>query len=440
MGRLNIDTKRKLMGKKKMMRKRRPASTSVFIMIILSTMITLAFAFVSCALWTAGIGYSDSVLFLAGRSVLSSYDTHLKDDYGLLAFRGLGPEISKRVEHFASYTFDRNKYIKLDSVEADSGGMSLADVDAFEKEVVKYAKFAVARDIITPGSGGGQDQSGSEEAGAGGSPAGDAPEGALIPGASASRMLRNEKIISSLPSGGAAGSSGLISSAANLFSSEESFLSQGTDSWLMIEYIMLKFGNAMDGRAQESFFMNEAEYILEGEMSEEKNIKEFRKDVLKIRNAANLAHIWMDPEMRAKVEAVCEAATPGPWAALTAAAVSEAWALAESVNDWNLLIHGKKVPFKKTKETWAIDIKSLTEDIQDGYVDTGARAGLTYTGYLKVFLLTEDRSRRLLRMMDLMQINIQGKYDRDFLIMEHNTGFCFRAAAGGRDFAYIQRY
>ena len=43
-------------------------------------------------------------------------------------------------------------------------------------------------------------------------------------------------------------------------------------------------------------------------------------------------------------------------------------------------------------------------------------------------------------MMDLIQINIQGKYDRDFLIMEHNTGFCFRASAGGSEFAYIQRY
>lgn len=407
-------------------RRARKASTSVFLMIVLSSMISLTFAFVSCALRTAGIGYSDSVLSLAGRSVLSGYDTHLKNDYGIMAFRGLGLELSKRVEYFASYTFDRNRYLDLERVEADSGGMSLADADAFEKEIIGYAKFAVAREIISP-----DDEAGGEEG---------QPEGGLIPGATASRTLRNDKIISQLPSGAASGSSGLISQASNLISQDGNILSRGTDAWLMNEYIMLRFGNAKDGRAQESFFMNEAEYIIEGEMSDEKNLKEFKRDVLKIRNAANLAHIWMDPEMRAKVEAVCEAATPGPWAALTAAAVSEAWAYAESVNDVNLLVHGKKVPFKKTKETWAVDIESISEDMADGYIDTGARTGLGYTGYVRLLLASEDRSRRLLRMMDLMQINIQGKYDRDFLIMEHNTGFCYRASVSGKDYSYIHKY
>ncbi|MBQ3924092.1 MAG: hypothetical protein II696_01080, partial [Firmicutes bacterium] len=357
----------------------RRASTSVFLMIILSSMIALTFAFVSCALKTAGIGYSDSVLFLAGRSVLSGYDVHLKDDYGLMAFRGLGPEMSKRVEYFASYTFDRNRYIDLERVEADSGGMSLADTSAFEKEVLGYAKFAVARDIISPGD----DEGGSEP-------------GQLIPGASAERTLRNGKVISSLPSGGSPGSGGIAGAAGNLISSDENIFRQGTDAWLMLGYIMLKFGNAEGGRAQDSFFMNEAEYILEGEMSDEENYKEFKKDVLKIRNAANLAHIWLDPEMRAKVQAVCEAATPGPWSALTAAAVSEAWAYAESVNDVKLLEHGKKVAIKKTKQTWAIDIESLTEDMDVGYIDTGSAAGLGYKDYLKLLLAAEDRSRKLL--------------------------------------------
>ena len=410
--------------RKKVKRHVRRASTSVFLMIILSSMIALTFAFVSCALKTAGIGYSDSVFFLAGRSVLSGYDVHLKDDYGLMAFRGLGPEMSKRVEYFASYTFDRNRYIDLERVEADSGGMSLADTAAFEKEVLGYAKFAVARDIISSGDA---EDSGQEP-------------GQLIPGASAERTLRNGKVISSLPSGGTPGSGGITGAAGGLISSDENIFRQGTDAWLMLGYIMLKFGNAEDGRAQDSFFMNEAEYILEGEMSDEENFKEFKKDVLKIRNAANLAHIWLDPEMRAKVQAVCEAATPGPWSALTAAAVSEAWAYAESVNDVKLLEYGKKVAIKKTKQTWAIDIESLTEDMDEGYIDTGSAAGLGYKDYLKLLLTAEDRSRKLLRMMDLIQINIQGKYDRDFLIMEHNTGFCFRASAGGSEFAYIQRY
>ncbi len=411
--------------KRRLMKK---GSTSVFLVIVLSSMISLTFAFVSCALRTASIGYSDSVLSLAGRSVLSGYDTHLKDDYGLMAFRGLGPEISKRVDHFASYTFDRNRYLDLESITADSGGMSLADVNAFEKEVLYYAKFAAARDII----------SGDDENAAGGGA--EENDGQALPGAASDRELRNQKVISSLPSGAEPGSTGVAGSLGNIVSLNENVLKQGTDKWLMLQYIFLKFGNAEDGRAQDSFFMNEAEYILEGEMSDEENLKEFKKDILKLRNASNLAHIWLDPEMRAKVQAVCEAATPGPWSALTAAAVSEAWAYAESVNDVKLLEHGKKVPYKKTKETWAVDLESLTKDVSDGYIDTDPKTGMTYKDHLKLFLATEERSVRLLRMMDLIQINIQGKYDRDFLIMEHNMGFCFRASVDGKEFAYIEKY
>ena len=39
-----------------------------------------------------------------------------------------------------------------------------------------------------------------------------------------------------------------------------------------------------------------------------------------------------------------------------------------------------------------------------------------------------------------IQINIQGKYDRSFLIKEHNMGFWVKAEADGREYVYDQKY
>ena len=73
--------------------KKKKGSSSVFLVMVLGTMITLALAFVSAALRVGAIGYIDGVMNLSARSVLSEFDTHLKDDYGLFAFRGHKQEI-----------------------------------------------------------------------------------------------------------------------------------------------------------------------------------------------------------------------------------------------------------------------------------------------------------------------------------------------------------
>ena len=57
-----------------------------------------------------------------------------------------------------------------------------------------------------------------------------------------------------------------------------------------------------------------------------------------------------------------------------------------------------------------------------------------------MFLFLEERALRMSRIMDLIQINIQGKYDRSFLIKEHNMGFWVKAEADGREYAYDHKY
>ena len=84
--------------------KKKKGSSSVFLVMVLGTMITLAMAFVSAALRVGAIGYIDGVMNLSARSVLSEFDTHLKDDYGLFAFRGHKQEIISKMRLSFVYT------------------------------------------------------------------------------------------------------------------------------------------------------------------------------------------------------------------------------------------------------------------------------------------------------------------------------------------------
>lgn len=403
------------------MRKRK-GSSSVFLVMVLGSMITLVMAFVSVSLRVGAIGYTDGISNLAARSVLSEFDNHLKDDYGLFAFRGHRMEIETKIGDYLAYTFDRNKYLDLESVEANTAGYSLADVDIFEKEVCEYAKYALARGWIKDALDG--------EEGA----------GKKIDTRAEGRTLRNHKIIDVLPSGATPGGGGIVSSVKSLANMGSGGLTQGTNAYLVTQYIMNTFKNAQEGNERKTFFRNEVEYILEGEMSDQLNRREVRRDIRKVRNAINLLFIFTNPKLRSELLAAAQVMGLEVGTPIAAAAIAEAWAFAEAENDVRLLEHGRKVPLYKTNDTWAIDIQSIIDNKESEYIDTNSPTGLTYQGYLQIFLFVQERNVRLGRMMDLMQINIVGNYDSSFLIREHNMGLWTKIKVDGREYSYDHKY
>lgn len=431
--------------------KKKKGSSSVFLVMVLGTMITLALAFVSAALRVGAIGYIDGVMNLSARSVLSEFDTHLKDDYGLFAFRGHKQEIISKMTDYLSYTLDHNKYMDLESVDANTAGYSLADIEIFEDELIEYTKYAIARGIIGDlTAAGGTGQAGDFSSGHGSWAQG----GQYVNGASGShhysygsidtekegRTLRNHKIIDQLPSGAHPGSGSITDKIKEVLEGTDNILLKGTDSYAVVQYIMHTFKNAQQGNERDTFFNNEAEYIIEGEMSDLKNRKELRKDIITVRNAVNFLFIWGNDKMRNEVMAAGELLGADIGTLPMALLISEGWALAEAENDMRLLEHGRKVPVYKTTDVWAIDIQSIIDNKESGYIDTDPGSGLNYQGYLQMFLFLEERALRMSRIMDLIQINIQGKYDRSFLIKEHNMGFWVKAEADGREYAYDHKY
>jgi hypothetical protein len=67
-------------------------------------------------------------------------------------------------------------------------------------------------------------------------------------------------------------------------------------------------------------------------------------------------------------------------------------------------------------------------------------SGQSYEDYLRVLLFIMDRETKLLRVMDLIQIDMKAHYNKEFLLREYNTGYRFSVVAAGETFEYTERY
>jgi hypothetical protein len=399
-------------------------------MMIMTAMLILVLALVAATEKTASAGASDALFSMAGRSVLAEYDRALQKEYGLFAVRAFEPEIEKKIRFYVDSTYGGMNYFRLASVKTDAAGCSLQDTEVFKKEVIDCVKYETARGLagkLTEGRGSGSAVS----SGTGGIGAG---------GESRDFVLRNSAVINELPSRGIADGSSIIDKVRNIGDGSGNVFRAGTERYMINQYIMDHFKNAQDSRGgRDTFFNYEAEYILEGSMSDEKNRKKFRAELTVLRNAVNVLYIKSRPDMMAEVTALAAAMTPGPEAAITEIALIELWALAEAENDVEILMHGGKVPVAKTPATWAADLKAAVKG-RAGYIDTHSPTGLTYQGYLQAFLFFKGEEVKLARMMDLIQINLKGTSDRDFLIKECCTGFRVTAKVNGRTYSYAHTY
>lgn len=117
-----------------------------------------------------------------------------------------------------------------------------------------------------------------------------------------------------------------------------------------------------------------------------------------------------------------------------------AWALAESNNDYRLLIKGHSIPIMKTEATWAIDLESIVNNTENGVVFTGVDKGENYDDYLLLFLYLMDERVKLLRVMDLIQINSRYLYYDSFLLKNYNAGLEYQLNVNGKKYEFNKEY
>ncbi|MDR2295574.1 MAG: DUF5702 domain-containing protein, partial [Clostridiales Family XIII bacterium] len=251
-------------------------------------------------------------------------------------------------------------------------------------------------------------------------------------------------------------------------------LNGGTDAFLVSEYIMARFAHAYAAvpnlaAGHTRFFQNEAEYIIVGTASDAENLKGVESRLRLLRFALNEVCVHGNGALRAQADGVVTAlcaALPTVPAPLIRELVYAAWVAVETENDLKLLRAGRKVALVKGSDNWAVGVEDLPRivfaflstprsenapapDIKDvsgnasrstGMVCPRSESGFSYGDYLRLFLYFTSRENKLLRSMDLIQINMKTGYYEAFLLREHYTGLRYELVMNGDDYRYRQSY
>jgi hypothetical protein len=98
-----------------------------------------------------------------------------------------------------------------------------------------------------------------------------------------------------------------------------------------------------------------------------------------------------------------------------------AWAYAESVVDVKDLLAGYRVNIMKSKSEWNLSLSGI-KNLSSTDKDREKRNGLSYEDYLRVMLFTQDKVEQIFRIMDMIEINIQSKYNKNFKIVDCMVG------------------
>ena len=384
------------------------------------------------------------------KAILSEYDIHLLDDYSIMAYFGNDEEVTEKLDAYLKYSAQGRLGAHIKGANADLTGYELGDPANFRKALRLGFAGNAAFEIINGRGRTYRDL--------------DTGEGFDEEG----RVISNPVVIDTLPSHGTGGSvSGEELTEKAKSAGDESGLA-GMLSGAGAEVLLLE--KCFDNHVTQSddknhLLVNEWEYVIRGSMDDEENYRAIRRRLFIARNALNLASIYKDPAKVETIVTIAETITPGPLGVATQALLAEAWAALETEEDLEDLYHDRRVPVLKSPEQWKTDIRSVlgSEKVRDKLDDeskelleekhdeltglsdkvktvTQFRYGLNYDEYLMIMIASLSDNVRLLRIMDLVQINMKYRYYADFNMMEYYTGVRFTIEANSKSHEFEDAY
>ena len=427
-----------------------------------SSAVVLAMVFVTFALCITAAIEVCRMLVVSGEcreygrvwteAVLSEYDVHLLEDYGIMAYFGNEIEVKKRLDAYMNYSCAGRLDANIGKSSAALGGYELGYPANFLKALKQGVAGNTAKTLICNDSRTvrGDDDIDSEGEGNFGS-----------------RKISNSVVLDTLPSGNAAGSinSDNVVNTITAGDFKEDLKSSLLSAGVEMQLVYNSFGNHVTAAGKDGYYRNEWEYIIFGENDDAANFSKCRKTLFLIRNALNLAFLYKDPAKQAALTTAAELIAPGPGAVAVQLILTEAWATAETEYDIKTLLDNGRVPFIKTESDWRTDLGSIIQDgevtsrldeesrrlldenISDIRMLDGAEgntgninSGQNYDDYLILLMLAENSNIRLLRIMDLVQINMKHRYYDDFNMMEYYIGVNFSIKANGRSYDFSKSY
>ena len=425
-----------------------------------SSAVMLAMMFVGFAICIAGaIGVCRRIVVssecetfgrLWTRAILSEYDVHLLEDYSLMAYFGNDEEVTEKLNAYLKYSAQSKLDASIKGANADLAGYELGDPANFRKAMNRGFASSAASEFI---NGRGRefrdldDGTGFEEEG---------------------RVINNRVVLDTLPSHGMSEtvSGDTLTEKAKTYGDEEGVLSALRGAGADVLMIEKRFNNHVTKSDDKNHLLvNEWEYIIKGSNDDEENYRACRTRLFIARNALNLISIYSDPEKTELIISVAESITPGPLGLVTQAILAEAWAALETEEDIEDLYGDKRVPILKRGDQWKTDLgavldstevrgklddesKELLEEKKDelsglaGSIETVSqfKYGLNYDEYLMVMIMSLNENVRLLRIMDLVQINMKYRYYKDFNLMEYYTGARFTLEVNGKAHEFEDAY
>ena len=406
--------------------KSKRGSMTIYVLLFATTLIMLVTFYIHAAenkLVKAG-AYALGDLW--AESILGEYDSKLYSKYGLFAYYGDESLVGNKLQYLIDYTFREKNYASCNVEDVLIYDYSLAKTENLLEQIRAITLLDTMSGFIA-------DEEDEEVVryddgtGQAGTP----------------RVISSQSTLNSLPSRGRTGD-GLLDRAGEFlksFTSVKDIIKTGTDEFFINKYIQNKFRNAYYAKDNsDSYFFAEQEYIVAGRNSDEENRKAVRNRIIAMREVMNGLYIESNVEMKEMILAAAAVLTGGYAPEEGAAVLTAAWALAESVNDYELLIRGKPVPVMKTSSSWAVSLENVIENIGSGCIDTGNRSGDDYNDYIIYMLCLLDDNTKLLRIMDLIQINMRYTYRDDFLIADHYVGVEYRMNANGDIYDFKAKY
>lgn len=424
-----------------------------------SSTVILAMVFVTLSLCICGaievsrmlVAGSECKVFgeLWTKAILSEYDRHLLENYGIMAYFGNEAEVQKKLNMYLDYSSSSKIDEKIGGISAELTGFELGDTDNFRKALRQSSLYGSVEDVRNNKHRSKRDNSVSD-------------------GDNEDRRISNPIVLNTLPSAGNKGSVNAVRIADRLQDKDAGELLDTGLGGLAAEYgiIIHSFGNHLTNPGgREDYFVNEWEYILYGKNDDGENYKSCRKTLFAVRNALNFAYLEKDTAKKELIIAVSEMITPGAGAVITQALITEIWAAIETEEDMKTLTDGGNVPIIKTAGSWKTSLSSVIHsqklqekldeeakmllaenegeiaDMKAGQGSpTGGKTGLDYDEYLLLMLSFIDDDTRILRIMDLIQINMKYRYYRDFNMMEYYTGVRYCMKANGRSYEFEESY
>lgn len=401
----------------------RKGSSSVFLCMVMSSVLLLVGILGHAAAGTASRSYVYSVFDLAGCSVLSEYDRALKTRYGIFGFSMEGEDVEELFCSYAEKSFtDRDGKInllplKIEDIKVDISEYSLTNPDLLEGQIIEHMSYRIVQKSlkILEALAALKDKDTQEP-------------GEKSPEARRGRTLRSGKVIDELPSRLLQGAGGRLINIPDLPLPGEMGRIAYNQLCLNL-YILEYFRHGLDDNGSEdTFFFNEIEYIICGRLSDEANRNIVYLSLLAFRTLVNAAHIYSDEIKWEAVTAAAVLAGGGVATVAAQAAIALIWAGAEAAIDMSRLEKGGRVPLIKTADDWRLDLsKALEGDTENNGLQNEDNDGLCYEDYLFLLLCFTDREGKLIRCMDLIQLNMKGLYNEYFNMSRCKAGFAYES-------------